>query len=73
MTPMELLTRPPPPDTVAMFNDDNTAIVVDDGCYCIRNWNGKKWGWSSHIFGEALKELKTLPEDTREAKRLLDV
>ena len=57
-----------PERTVAVLNNGDTAIVVDDHCYAIRNWSGETWGWSSHIFGEALAALKVLPDNPDEAE-----
>lgn len=59
-----------PERTVAILSDGNTAIVVDDHCYAIRNWNGNEWGWSAWIFAEALATLKTLPDNPDVAKTL---
>jgi hypothetical protein len=59
-----------PPHTVAILNDGNTAIVVDDGCYAIRNSNGEDWGWSAWIFPEALAALKRLPDIPGEAEKV---
>lgn len=56
-------TRPWPERTVAILNNGDTAIVVDDHCYAVRNWTGNEWGWSAHIFREALTALKELPDD----------
>lgn len=60
-------TRAWPERTVAVLNDGNTAIVVDDHCYAIRNWNGNEWGWSAHIFLAALVTLKVLPDNADDA------
>ena len=57
-----------PKQTVAILNGGNSVIVVDDHCYAIRNWDGKKWGWSAWIFTEALRVLRTLPENPDEAE-----
>jgi len=59
-----------PSRTVAICNNGNTAIVVDDHCYAIRNWTGKEWGWSSHIFNEALLIIKNLPDNPDKAIEL---
>jgi len=59
-----------PDRTVAVLNEGNTAIVVDDSCYVIRNWNGKEWGWSRWIFVEALEALKMLPDNPNDAERI---
>ena len=56
-----------PESTVVVLNNGNTAIVVDDHCYAVRNWNGNEWGWSAWIFREALAALKTLPDNPDEA------
>ena len=56
-----------PENTVATCNEGNTAIVVDDHCYAIRNWNGKEWGFSAWIFREALEVIKTLPDNPDDA------
>ena len=52
-----------PESTVATCNEGNTAIVVDDHCYAIRNWNGKNWVGRELTFREALDILKTLPDN----------
>lgn len=52
-----------PDRTVAVLNEENTVIVVDDHCYVIKNWNGKEFGRSAWIFPEALKVLKNLPDN----------
>ncbi len=60
-------TRAWPDRTVAILNNGDTAIVVDDHCYVVRNWNGNEWGWSAWIFCEALAALKALPDNPDEA------
>lgn len=68
--PVEREVSPtPPPRTVAVLNDGNTAIVVDDHCHAIRNWTGEEWGWSSHIFPEASRVLRSLPVLPDDAER----
>lgn len=57
-----------PNNTVAILNDGNTVITLDDHCYCIQNWNGERWGYSAWIFQEALEVLKTLPGNPNMAK-----
>jgi hypothetical protein len=60
-----------PQGTVAILNNGNTAIVIDDHCYAIRNLNTDgKWGWSAWIFKEALDSLKMLPENPDDAKTI---
>ena len=49
-----------PKRTVAVFNNGNSVIVVDDGCYAIQNYGKGEWGWSAWIFPEALIELQKL-------------
>lgn len=56
-----------PNRTVAVINKGNTAIVVDDGCYCIRNQIGEEWKFSAWIFPEALEALKALPANPSDA------
>lgn len=57
-----------PDRTVAVLNNGNTVIVVDDHCYVIRNLKcDDTWGWSAWIFKEALVVIKTLPENPDEA------
>jgi hypothetical protein len=56
-----------PERTVAILNNGDTAIVVDDHCYAVRNWNGNEWGWSAWIFREALAALKVLPDNPDDA------
>ena len=60
-------TRAWPERTVAVLNNGDTAIVVDDHCYAVRNWNGNEWGWSSHIFRDAMAAIKALPENPDDA------
>lgn len=52
-----------PDRTVVILNHGDTAIVVDDHCYAVRNWNGNEWGWTARISREELKALKALPDD----------
>lgn len=60
-----------PERTVAVLNDGNTVIVVDDHCYVIRNRGlNNEWGWSSHIFYEASQLLRKLPVNPDDAKSI---
>lgn len=64
-----------PENTVAVINNGNTAIVVDDGCYVIYNQSSdvsssKGWGPSAWIFPEALEALKKLPPIPQEALKM---
>ena len=56
-----------PHSMVALINNKDTAIVVDDNCYVICNWNGKDWGYSAWIFPEAIEAIKKLPANPNEA------
>lgn len=60
-----------PDGIIALLNNGNTAIVVDDSCYVICNWNGSDWGKSAWIFSEALEVLKDLPENPNDAEILV--
>jgi hypothetical protein len=60
-------TRPWPERTVAIMNNSDTVIVVDDHCYAVQNWNGSEWRRSAWIFREALAALKTLPDNPDDA------
>lgn len=65
----ELENEPEPPiGALAIFNNGYSCIDTDDGCYVILNYVNKKWILSSHIFKEALDNLKNLPSDPREAQ-----
>ena len=59
-----------PERTVALFNGDDSVIVVDEQCYAIRTWNGREWRWCAWIFREALDILKTLPDNPDDAVSL---
>lgn len=54
--------------TVAVFNNGNSAITVDDGCYVIRNLIDDMWKPATHIFAEALVALNSLPKNPRDAQ-----
>ena len=56
-----------PESAVAVLNNGNSAIVVDDGCYCVKNRTEKGWGLSAWVFPEALQVMKGLPDDPRAA------
>ena len=52
-----------PENTVAVFNDGNSVIVVDDHCYCLKNKNDEgRWGFRAWIFKEALDVIKAMPD-----------
>lgn len=56
--------EPVPPDcTVAVFNGGTHVIVVDDGCYVVRVWDGKEWQIAPWLSRSAVKELRQLPEN----------
>lgn len=57
-----------PPQTVAIFNDGFSVIVVDDHCYCVKNRKDDDWAFSAWIFREAIDALRDLPDDPDEAK-----
>ena len=61
------LAPTPPEGSLIVFNKGFSCIVTDDGCYVIKNWNDDKWGTSAWIFEEALKYLKCLPDNPRDA------
>jgi len=56
-----------PERTVATANGGDTAIVVDDHCYVVRNWDGTEWAWSAWIYSEALEAIKGLPANPDDA------
>lgn len=56
-----------PERTVAVLNNGDSVIVVDDHCYAMKNWNGYKWGWSAFVFREAVTALKALPDNPDDA------
>lgn len=49
-----------PNNTLCVFNNGNTAIVVDDNCYVVKNWNGSEWKSSAHVFPEAVRHILKL-------------
>jgi hypothetical protein len=59
--------------TVAYLNNGNSKICVDDHCYVLFNRLGAlglrkdMWSYTSHLFGEALAVLRTLPENPDQA------
>ncbi len=56
---------------VAEFNEGNSRFVVDDGCYLLINRGSDgTWGKSSWVFPEAVKVLKGLPDQAKEAERI---
>ena len=57
-----------PNSTVKVLNEGNSAIVVDDHCYVIKNLIDGEWVQSAWIFQEALDALKQLPDNPDEAK-----
>ena len=62
-----------PERTVAVCNNRNTAITVDDSCYVIKNWTGEEWKNSAWIFPEALQRIKTLPANPNNATDIVGV
>lgn len=46
---------------VAEFHDGCSHIIEDDNCWVIVNGRDGKAKWSSHIFAEAMQELRDLP------------
>jgi len=56
--------------TVAILNNGNSVITVDDRCYVIRNWNGEEWVATPWIYKEALNILKDLPDNPDDAERI---
>ena len=65
-----MMARIYPEETVALFNEGNSVIIVDDHCYVVKNWNGDKWGNSSWLFKEAILEIRNLPIDPDQAVRI---
>ncbi len=63
-------TRELPEGAVAVLNEGNTVIVVDDHSYVIENWNGTVWGTSAWIFPEAVLVIKGLPDNPDDAENL---
>jgi len=60
-----------PNRTVAVLNNGDSVIVVDDHCYAIRNKINNEWKWSAWIFPEALSVIKSLPINPDDAKTLV--
>lgn len=58
----------PPASALVVFNNGCSCIDTDDGCYVIKNYVNEKWVQSAHVFKEALKNLKMLPSDPRDAQ-----
>ena len=56
-----------PQTTVAIFNNKESVIIVDDHCYVINNQVGREWKTSAWIFKEALEELRKLPQNPDKA------
>jgi hypothetical protein len=53
-----------PENTLKVFNAGYSVLTVDDGCYVIKNRreNGL-WTPATHIFSEAVRIIKEMPED----------
>ena len=58
---------------VAEFNDGCSHIIEDDHCWVIVNGRDGEAKWSSHIFGEAMQELRDLPDVPALYRPLTDV
>ena len=56
-----------PHNTIAVLNNNNTVIVIDDHCYVLKNKIDNKWLNTSHIYAEASRILQTLPLDPNHA------
>ena len=54
--------------SVAEFNNGNSCIIVDDGCWVVCN-SGR---FSSWIYPEAMRHLKLLPNNPNEYQPYLD-
>lgn len=52
-----------PHNTIAVLNNNNTVIVIDDHCYVLMNRIDDTWRNTSYIFAEANRVLQTLPLD----------
>ena len=58
---------------LAIFNDGNSYIIEDDGCYQILNFCDGVLKPATHIFAEALAELKKLPSNPYHTRLGYDV
>lgn len=56
-----------PENTIAVLNNNNTVVTVDDHCYVLKNRIGNKWLTTHHIFAEAVRVLIDLPLDPNAA------
>ncbi|MCB1711558.1 MAG: hypothetical protein KDH96_03480 [Candidatus Riesia sp.] len=56
-----------PENTIAVLNNENTVITIDDHCYVLKNRINDKWLSTHHIFAEANRILQTLPLDPNHA------
>ncbi len=58
---------------VAEFNDGYSHIIEDDHCWVIVNGRDGEAKSSSHIFDEAMRELRDLPDMPARYRPLTDV
>lgn len=58
---------------VAEFNNGCSHIIEDGHCWVIVNGRDGEAKWSSHIFPEAMQELRRLPDMPARYQPLTDV